>query len=141
MSVSAALVSSFLPFMQLHIRHSIIGRTRRFTSMSLGSTHDIKIMCNSHAFFSSPQKIGPRIEGIMTTIGTYVVVFSMSCTVSSLKNFFPIFWIVVEYGHCVCNISLQLWNVYLLSPELAVLECDPHHVIFRLPFSNRTQFF
>ena len=47
--------------------------------------------------------------------------------------------IVVEYGHCVCPISLHLWNVYLIPLELAGLECDSHHVNFRFPFSNYTQ--
>ena len=87
MSVSAALVSSFIPFTHPHIKHSRIGRTSRFNSLSFGSTHDFTIMCNSHKLFSSPQKIGPNIEGSMTTIGTDVVVFSMSCTVSGFKTF------------------------------------------------------
>ena len=87
MTIFAALVSSFCPFTQLYIRHSRIGRTSRFTSLSFGSDHDFIIMCNSYEVFPSPQKIGPRIEGSMTTIGTDVVVFSMSFTVSSLKNF------------------------------------------------------
>ena len=51
MSVSVALVSSFLPFTQRHISHSKIVRTRRFTSLSFGSTHDIKILCNSPDIF------------------------------------------------------------------------------------------
>ena len=96
MSISAALVSSFLLFSQLHIIHSRIGQTSRFTSLSFGSTHDFTILCNSHDDFSSPQKIGPRIEGSMTTIGTDVVVFSMSCTVSSFKNFS--LWLGLSYN-------------------------------------------
>ena len=61
--------------MQIHISHSRIGRTSRFTSVSFGSTHDFIILCNSHEVFPSPQNIGPRIEGSMTTIATDVVVF------------------------------------------------------------------
>ena len=83
MSVSAALVYWFIPLMQLHISHSIIGHTSRFTSVSFGYTHDFTILYNSHEVFSSQQKIGPRIEGSMTTIGIYVIVFYMSCTKSS----------------------------------------------------------
>ena len=49
--------------------------------------------------------------------------------------------IVVVYVHCVCPISLHLWTVYLIPPELVGLVCDPHHVIFILPFSKRTQIF
>ena len=86
MSVSSALVSLFIPFIQHHINHSRIGRISLFTSVSFVSTHDFMILCNYHEFLSSQQKIWPRIEGIMTTIGKYVVVFNMSCTKSSLKN-------------------------------------------------------
>ena len=80
-------MSSFLPFTQLHISHSRIERTSCFTFLSFSSTHYFTIMSNYHAIFSSPQKIGPSIEGSMTTIGTDVAVFYMSCTVSSLKHF------------------------------------------------------
>ena len=75
MSVSAALFSSFISLTQLHISHSRMGRTSRFTSFSFGYNHDFTILCNSHDVFFSPQKIGPRIEGRMTKIGTDVVVF------------------------------------------------------------------
>ena len=85
-SIFVSLVSSFLPFMQLHISHLRIGQKIRFVSVSFGSTHDFTILSNSHEVFSSPQNIGPRIEGSMTTIGTDVVVFSMSCTVSRFKK-------------------------------------------------------
>ena len=108
-----------------------------FTSLSFASTHAFTIMCKSHDIFSSSQKIGPRIAGSMITVDTYAVVFPLSCTVSLL----PIVGIGVEYGHQICPISLHIWNNYLLPFELAGLECDPHHVIFRFRFSNRTQMF
>ena len=47
----------------------------------------------------------------------------------------------VKYVHQVSPISLHLWNGYFLPLDLAGLECDPHHVIFRYPFSNCTQKF
>ena len=46
----------------------------------------------------------------------------------------------VEYEHQLFPISLHLWNDYLLPLELAGLEYDPNHVIFRFTFSNCTQF-
>ena len=140
MSVSEAFVSSFLPFAQLYISHSRIGRTSRFTSLYFGSTHDFTIACNSQEFFSSSQNTGPRLAGRMTTIDTYVVVFSRPAQYQVLKRF-PMVGIGVDYGNQVCPISLHLWNIYLLPLELAGLECDPHHVSFRLPFPNRTQNF
>ena len=82
MYVSASLVSSFLPFTQIHISHSIMGWTSHFTSIYFGYNH----RCNYHNVFYSSQKIGPRITDRKTTIGTYVVVLSSSCTVSSKKN-------------------------------------------------------
>ena len=85
MSVSAALDYLFLIFTQLHISHSIIGRTMCFAYLSFGSTRDFKILCNSHDIFSSPQKIGPRIEGSMTTIGIDVVVFLCPAQCQVLK--------------------------------------------------------
>ena len=74
----------------------------------------------------------------MKTIVTYV----FFCVLHSvkLKKLFPIVRIVLEYGHCVCTISLHIWNVYLLPPELLGLECDPYHIILRFPFYNRTKF-
>ena len=48
--------------------------------------------------------------------------------------------IVLEYGHFFCPVALHLWNIYLLSLKLAGFKCDPHHVIFRFPFCNRTHF-
>ena len=49
--------------------------------------------------------------------------------------------IVVKYGHCVCPIFLNLWDIYLLTLEEAGLECDTQHVIFRFSFPNCTQRF
>ena len=140
MSVSEALVSSFLPFTHIHISHSRIRQTSRFTFLSFGSTHAFKIPCNSYGIFSSTQNIWPRIVGSMTTIRTYIVVFTSSCKVSILKNVVLV-RIDVEYGYQVCPISLYLWNVYPCSLGLVVLQCDPQHVIIRFPFSNRTQNF
>ena len=68
-------------FMQIHIIHLRIGRTSRFTSVSFESNHDFTILCNFHEVFSLPQNIGANIEGRMTTMGTDVVVFNMSCSV------------------------------------------------------------
>ena len=87
MSVSTALVSLFIPFMKLHISRSRMGRTSRFTYLPFGYNHLFTITCNYHDVFSSRQKIRPRISGSMTTIGTYVVVFPSSCTLSSFKKF------------------------------------------------------
>ena len=50
-SVSTALVSSFVPSTQLRISHSIIGHKNCFTSLYFFSTHDFTILCNSHDFF------------------------------------------------------------------------------------------
>ena len=112
MFVSAAPVSSFFPFTQLHISHSIIGRTSRFTSLSFGSTHDFTIMCNSHEIFPSPQKIGPTIEGITTTIVTYVAVFKCPAQ-CQVKKHFPYGW--------DCR---RIWTL-CLSHIPSYLECLP----------------
>ena len=117
MSVSVALLSSFLPFTQLHISHSRMGRTISFISLSFGSNHPFKIPCNYHDVFYSSQQIGPIISVSITISGTYVVIFSLSYTVSILL-FFPMLSIVVEYGHQVCTIFLHFWNGYLLPLEM-----------------------
>ena len=109
MSGSVALVSSFLPFMHLHISYSRIGQKSCFTSVYFGSTHDSKIMLNSHDGFSLPKNIGLRIEGSMTTIGKYFFKYVLHSV--KFKNVSPMIGIVVEYGHFVCPISLKLWNV------------------------------
>ena len=58
-----------------------------------------------------------------------------------LKKLFPMFGFGVKYGHFVCVVSLQLWNVYRLPIELAGLECDHHHANFRFHVYNCTQTF
>ena len=108
MSVSAALVSSFLPFTQHHISHSRIGCTSHFISLSFGSTHDFTIMCNSHDVFSSLYNIGPSIEGSMTTIGTDDVVFLFPAQ-CQVKNTFPYGWDYLRiWTLCLSHIPSRL---------------------------------
>ena len=86
--------------------------TIRFTSVSCGSKQTFTIPCNNDDVLPSSHKIGPRIVGSMKTIGTYVVVLSLSFTVSSLKTF--------PYGWD--------WNrrwTYILSHLLSPLEWLP----------------
>ena len=58
MSVSAALVSLFLPFTHIHIGHSRIKGTSRFNSLYFGSTYDFTILCNSYDIFPHHKRFG-----------------------------------------------------------------------------------
>ena len=139
MFVSAALVSSFIPFTQLRISHLRIGRTICFTPMSFGSTHAFKILCNSHVIFLSGQKIGPSIEGSIKKLAQMLLLLSHLTQCQYFKTFTMV-WIGKECGNQVWPISLNISDDHCLPLKLAGLQCDPTHVIFRSPFSNHTQF-
>ena len=62
--ISSLCASPYQPFKNMTYKP--------FHTHSFGSTHAYTILCNSHDVFPLPQKIGSRIEGSMTTIGTYV---------------------------------------------------------------------
>ena len=91
-------------------------------------------------FFPDHRILSKVLKGAWQPLAQMLLFFYVLHSVK-FKKLFPIVGIVVEYVHYVCPISIHLWNVYLLPPELAGLECDPHHVIFRFPFSNRNQTF
>ena len=61
MSVSAALVYSFIIFVQFHDNHSGMRWTSRFTSVFFGSTHPFKIPRNSHDVFLHYKTLGPGL--------------------------------------------------------------------------------
>ena len=50
-----------IPFKQLNIIHSRIGRKICFIYLSFGSTCAFTIMCNSHDVFPHKDRLGPRI--------------------------------------------------------------------------------
>ena len=131
MFVSAALVYSFITFTQLYISHSRIGRTSRFNYLSFGSTHAFTIMCNSHENFPHHIILGQGLKVSRQKLAQMLLFFYVLHSVR-FKKLFPMVGIVVEYGHCVCPISLHLCNVYLIPLELAGLECDPHQVTIKL---------
>ena len=90
MSVSAALVSSFVPFTYLHICHSRIKRTSRFAFLYFGFTHDFTILSNSHEVFPHHRILGQGLKVAWQQLAQ-MFFFNMSCTVSSLKTF-PYGW-------------------------------------------------
>ena len=63
MSISAALVSLFLPFMHIHMSYSRIGGTSHLTSLPFFSTHYFKIMCNSHENFPHHRRLVQGLKG------------------------------------------------------------------------------